>query len=140
MIHNTEIDGSPVDYYSHRHLVIDESNADIFRGGWMGSGGFYARPFKIQAGDKKPGHEHYIDHLGMLLDGRAILRWRAPDNSKSGVIDIRVPLVMFHIRADYWHEIEAITTVDWMCLFSKAEADRIYGKDTDVRWIMEKSE
>lgn len=136
---DTEIDGTPADYYgTEAMLVVDESNADLFRGGFLGLGGFYVRPFRLRAGQRKPGHEHHINHLGLLLSGQARVHWRAPDGSKSGMVEFRHPWAAMHIRADYWHEIEAITDVEWACVFSKAEADRTYGDAATIDWTMEK--
>lgn len=136
----TEIDGTPADYYSAgKLLIVDGTNIDLFRGGFLGLGGFYVRPFKLKAGARKPGHAHYINHLGLLLSGQARVHWRSPDGAQSGVVEIRTPWAAMHIRADYWHEIEAITDVEWACVFSKAEADRVYGDAANVDWIMEKS-
>lgn len=136
-VFDTEIDGTAADCYVPR-LVVDESNADLFRGGFLGSGGFYVRPFKLKAGDRKQGHSHYINHLGMLLSGRARVHWRNPEGLQSGIVELRAPWAALHIRADYWHEIEAITDVEWACIFSKAEADRVYGDAARVEWIMER--
>lgn len=133
----TEIDGTAADHYA-RSLVVDESNADLFRGGFLGFGGFYIRPFRLQAGERKQGHAHYINHLGMLLSGRARVHWRKPDGSESGIVELRSSWAALHIRADYWHEIEALTDIEWACIFSKAEADRIYGDAARVDWIMER--
>jgi hypothetical protein len=133
---DTEIDHTPADPYQSSTLVVDETNADLFRGGFLGLGGFYLRPFKIAAGGKKPGHQHHINHLGLLLSGQARVNWRAPDGT-CGTVEFRAGWASMHIRADYWHEIEAITDVEWACIFSKAEADRVYGDATKVDWIME---
>lgn len=136
---STEIDGTPADQYqAGGTLVVDENNADLFRGGFLGLGGFYVRPFAIKAGERKKGHEHHISHLGMLLSGQARVHWRSPDGAKSGTVEFRHAWAAMHVRADYWHEIEAITDVEWACVFSKAEADRIYGDAAKVDWIMEK--
>ncbi len=137
-MHDTEIDGTPSDPYKADSLIVDASNVDLFRGGFLGAGGFYVRPFKIRAGERKAGHEHYINHLGMLLSGKARVHWRTPDGSQSGTVDFTVPWAAMHIRADHWHEIEAITDVEWACVFSKHEADAIYGDAAKVDWIMEK--
>lgn len=135
----TEIDGTPADQYQAGSvLIVDESNADLFRGGFLGRGGFYVRPFSLRAGQRKPGHEHYISHLGMLLSGQARVHWRSPDGAQSGTVEFRNAWAAMHIRADYWHEIEAITAVEWACIFSKAEADRVYGDAAKVDWTMEK--
>lgn len=136
---DAEIDGTPADpYRGGALLVVDEHNADLFRGGFIGVGGFYARPFRIPAGQRKPGHEHYISHLGMLLSGDARVHWRSPDGTQAGTVEFRAGWACMHIRADYWHEIEAVTDVEWVCLFSKTEADRIYGDAAKVDWTMEK--
>lgn len=136
---DTEIDGTPSDQYAAgEQLVVDASNVDLFRGGFLGFGGFYVRPFSLRAGERKPGHEHYISHLGLLLSGQARVHWRSPDGSKRGVVEFRVPWAAMHVRADCWHEIEAITDVEWACVFAKTEADRIYGDAAKVQWILEK--
>ena len=136
---NTEIDGTPSDYYSAESLlIVDGSNIDLFRGGFLGAGGFYVRPFALKAGQRKPGHEHHINHLGLLLSGQARIHWRTPDGSESGTVEIRTPWAAMHIRADYWHEIEAVTNVEWACVFAKAEADRVYGDAAQVDWTMER--
>lgn len=136
---DSEIDGTPADHYTPGGLlVVDAQNIDLFRGGFLGMGGFYPRHFKLLAGQRKPGHEHYINHLGMLLSGQARVHWRSRDGSRSGVVEFREAWALMHIRADYWHEIEAITDVEWVCLFAKAEADRIYGDAAKVDWIMER--
>lgn len=135
---DTEIDGTPADYYKPgADLLVDAQNIDLFRGGFLGLGGFYVRPFKLRAGERKPGHAHYINHLGLLLSGHARVHWRSPDGSRSGVVEFRESWAAMHVRADYWHEIEAITDVEWACVFSKTEADRIYGEASKVDWIME---
>lgn len=137
--HTTEFDGTPADYYQRGGvLVVDAQNIDLFRGGFLGLGGFYVRPFDIRAGERKKGHEHYINHLGLLLEGQARVHWRSPDGAQSGTVELREAWAVMHIRADYWHEIEALTPVKWACLFAKSEADRVYGDAADVRWIMEK--
>lgn len=139
-IHSTEIDGTLADYYAKGgELVIDDRNIDVFRSGFLGVGGFYVRPFDIKAGDRKKGHEHYINHLGLLLSGQARVHWRSPDGARSGTVELRKAWASMHIRADYWHEIEAVTDVQWACLFAKSEADRVYGDAADVRWTMEKN-
>ena len=136
---DTEIDSTPADHYQSEVMVVDESNADLFRGGFLGRGGFYVRPFRLKAGERKPGHEHEINHLGLLLSGQARVHWRTPDGSQSGTVEFRTPWAAMHVRADYWHEIEAITDVEWACLFSKAEADRVLGDAAAVEWTMEKA-
>jgi len=139
MTHDTEIDGTASDYYrAGSLLVVDEANIDLFRGGFLGRGGYYVRPFSLKAGQRKPGHAHYINHLGLLLSGQVRIHWRKPDGSEAGTVEIRTPWAAMHIRADYWHEIEAITDVEWACIFSKAEADRVYGDAAQVDWIMER--
>lgn len=134
---NSEIDTTLSNYYNDQNLIVDDTNIDLFRGGFLGLGGFYVRPFKLKAGERKKGHEHYINHLGFLLSGQARIHWKSPDG-KFGTVEIRVPWAAMHIRADYWHEIEAITDVEWACVFSKTEADKVYGEAASVDWIMEK--
>lgn len=118
-------------------LTIDESNQLIYSGGFVGTGGFYIRPFAIKAGTRKHGHEHWIDHVGNLVSGHARVHWRDPKTGDSGVIDMQVP-AKIEIKAERWHEIEAVTDCVWECWFSKAEADRVYGDATQADWIMEK--
>lgn len=135
---DTEIDGAPADLYRGGLFVIDAANADLARGGFLGRGGFYVRPFRLIAGQRKPGHEHYINHLGLHLSGVARIHWRTPDGKQSGVVESRHPWATFHIRADHWHEIEAVTDVEWCCVFAKAEADRVYGDAAQIDWTLEK--
>lgn len=136
----TEIDGTLSDQYrAGSLLIVDETNADLFRGGFLGLGGFYVRPFFLKAGERKPGHEHHINHLGLLLSGQARVHWRSPDGKEAGTVEFRQAWAAMNIRADYWHEIEAVTDVEWACIFAKSEADRIYGDAATVDWTLEKA-
>lgn len=136
-MHASEIDGTPADYYQHTSLVVDEGNADLFRGGFLGQGAFYVRPFKLKSGECKQGHAHYIDHLWLLLSGQARVNWKAPDGSEGSVL-LAGGWAALHIKADYWHEIVAVTDAEFCCMFSKHEADRVYGDAATVEWTLEK--
>lgn len=118
-------------------LVIDATNVADHRGGWMGDGGFYVRPMRKRAGEIHPGHDHYIPHLGCLISGKAIVRWKDPDGS-NGVIEMREAPCKIHMPANRHHEIEFLEDSEWECMFAKAEADRIYGESVNFDWTMER--
>lgn len=116
-------------------LTIDDSNAHEHQGGWIGIGGFYVRAFEHKVGEPYQGHEHYIDHVGNLLSGKARVYWRDRDGTE-GVIEMLVPSKI-HMPKDRWHRIEAIEDTRWECWFSKAEADRLC-LDPQTHWTLEK--
>lgn len=117
-------------------LIIDESNEALHQGGFVGTGGFYIRPFSLKAGASWPTHAHYIPHAGNLVSGQARVHWEDP-SGETGVIEMRVPCKI-HMPAERTHRIEAITDVRWECWFSQSEADGIYGDATQVDWTLEK--
>lgn len=120
------------------NLVIDASNADLYQGGFLGDGGFYVRPMILKKGTKHKGHSHEIDHVGNLVSGSARVRWRREDGSAEGVTDVLVPAKMT-IRADTWHEIEALEDSVWECWFARAEADSLDDR-TRGRFFLEKAD
>lgn len=102
--------------------TIDKSNADLHQGGFVGDGGFYVRPMTLSKGSVHKGHSHYIDHVGNLVSGAVRVHWRREDGSAEGVTDVLVPAKIL-VRADTWHQIEALENSVWECWFSRAEAD-----------------
>lgn len=133
----SEVDGTPMDYYGQGGaLVIDEQNVDIFRGGFMGSGEFYVRPFEIEAGQSGPDHLHKINHLWVLFEGEADIEWRSKDGSKFGTVSVRTAWAVFHVRANYHHRVVARTKVKMACFFAKAAADRLYGEGAMHDWML----
>lgn len=117
-------------------LTINEQNADLHQGGFIGIGGFYVRPFEHKKGADYQGHAHHIDHVGNLLDGQVRVHWRDPDGT-AGVIEMLVPSKI-HMPKDRWHRIECLTdTARWECWFAKAEADRMC-LDPETHWTLEK--
>lgn len=116
------------------NLTIDESNADVHRGGFVGTGGFYIRPFHHAKGAQYQGHSHYIDHVGNLVSGKVRVHWSEGD--ESGVIDMLVPCKI-HMPAGRHHRLEIIEDAVWECWFAQAEADKIYGDDTKIDWNLE---
>ena len=115
--------------------TIDASNADVHQGGFVG--GLYVRPFDMPKGSIHKGHSHYIDHVGDLVSGAVRIRWRREDGSAEGVTDVLVP-AMITVRADTWHEIEALEDSKWRCIFSEAEAEKVHGDSNAVPWHLEK--
>lgn len=115
-------------------LTINEANAEDHRGGFVGTGGFYIRPFEHKAGTEYVGHSHYIDHVGNLVSGKVRVHWS--EGEQSGVIDMLVPSKI-HMPAGRFHRIEVIEDALWECWFAKAEADRIYGDAATVDWTLE---
>lgn len=120
-----------------RHDVIDSSNADLHQGGFIGDGGFYVRQATLPKGSISIGHSHWIDHIGLLVSGAVRIKWKREDGSAEGMIDILVPAKVA-IRADTWHEVEALEDSEWECWFAAAEADRVYGSRDAVPWHVEK--
>lgn len=120
-----------------RAEAIDESNADLHQGGFVG--GFYIRPMRlINAGECHDGHEHYIDHPMNLIRGSVRIEWRKQATGESGVLDVLVPCKVL-IRADTWHKITALEDdTFWECWFSEGEAEKVYGDKNAVPWHMEK--
>lgn len=136
-IHDTEIDGTPMDYYAQGGtLEVDERNIDLFRGGFVGLGGFYIRSFELSAGECGPDHLHKINHLWILFEGQADIEWRSKDGSKFGTVSVRTPWAAFHVRADYHHRVIARTNIKMACFFAKAEADRVYGEGVMHDWML----
>lgn len=112
-------------------LTIDASNAEAYQGGFARDdqplspeGAFFIRPIVLAPGEQHAGHSHYIDHVGNLVSGQAVVKWRREDGSGEGEIRLLVPCKLL-IRADTWHEITAITPVQWECWFSRDAADRM---------------
>jgi len=119
--------------------TINQENADIYESGFVGEH-TYIRRFKLAKGEKKDGHSHYIDHTGNLVSGAARITWHhETDLMRHGVIDLLVPAKV-DIRADCWHEIEALEDSVWECWFSAHEAERVYGVEQAkaVNWHLEK--
>jgi quercetin dioxygenase-like cupin family protein len=126
-----------------RQLIIDRSNADLYRGGFASDGtyltpdsAFMVRPIDLAAGQRHKGHAHYIDHVGNLVSGQARVHWRREDGSDEGVIEMLVPAKVL-IRADTWHEIEAVTDCVWECWFAAASAAQL-DPESRARWYLEK--
>lgn len=115
--------------------TIDAMNADLHQGGFIGMGGFYVRPFTHKKGEVYQGHAHYIDHVGNLVSGAVRVHWRDPDGTE-GIVEMLVPSKI-HMPAGRHHRIEPLEDSRWECWFAKAEADRIYGDDAQVRWTLE---
>jgi hypothetical protein len=132
-------------------IIIDASNADQWSGGFgdagsdarcrgmfVADGGFYVREMYYPAGMTHPGHSHYIDHVGVLVDGAAIVRWHHEDNlEECGEYHLLVPAKIPVLR-DRWHSIHFLKPSRWECWFAKAEADRVYGDASKVPWHLEK--
>jgi hypothetical protein len=118
--------------------TIDETNADLHQGGFVGEGGFYVRRWTGHRGQVCKGHAHWIDHVGNLVSGQVRIRWRNPDTGEEGIVEMLVPSKIC-VRAERWHQIEALTDgVIWECWFAAAEADRVYGSRDAVPWHLEK--
>lgn len=113
---------------------IDAENAQDHQGGFVGTGGFYIRPFFHKKGDDYQGHAHHIDHVGNLVSGQVRVHWQEGD--ASGVIEMMVP-AKIHMPAGRHHRLEIIEDAQWECWFAKAEADRIYA-DAEQNWMLEK--
>lgn len=116
-------------------LTIDQSNAEDHRGGFVGAGGFYIRPFSHKKGVDYVGHSHFIDHVGNLLSGQVRVHWKDPDGT-AGVTEMLVPCKI-HMPAERHHRLEILEDAEWECWFAQAEADRVYGADSKVKWNLE---
>jgi hypothetical protein len=81
---------------------------------------------------------HYIDHVGNLLSGQVRVHWKDPDGT-TGVIEMLRPCKI-NMPAGRHHRLEILEDTKWECWFAKAEADRIYGDESTVRWTLEKTE
>lgn len=132
-------------------ITIDASNAHHWSGGFgdsawapeqrgmfVADGAFYIRQMLWPKGENHDGHSHWIDHVGNLVSGAAIVRWRdEADASLCGEYHMLVPSKI-PVLANRWHHIEFLEDSVWECWFAKAEADRIYGDAALVPWHLEK--
>ena len=126
------------------HLTIDQSNAEMYCGGFAREGtphapdsAFFIRPFELKAGQEHKGHSHFIDHVGNLVSGQARVEWRREDGTAEGTIDMLIPSKIL-IRADTWHRIVALTDITWECWFSRADADKLTDDEGRRQWFLEK--
>ncbi len=101
--------------------VIDQSTADIHRGGTIG--GFYVRHNGPYAkGQVINGGEHFIDHCTNHLSGKKIVRWISK-SGESMELHVMTPC-KYLIAADIKHEFEILEDgTEWECWFSEAEAN-----------------
>lgn len=125
-------------------LTIDASNAEAYQGGFARDdqplspeGAFFIRPIDLAAGEQHAGHSHYIDHVGNLVSGQALVKWRREDGSAEGEIVLLVPCKLL-IRADTWHEITALTPLRWECWFSRDAAQKLTDEEGRRHYYMEK--
>jgi len=125
-------------------MRIDESNADQYTDGMCRDGtehapegAFFVRRFVMPAGDVHAGHSHWIDHVGNLVSGQALVRWRREDGSAEGEIEMLVPAKIL-VRADTWHEITALTPCVWECWFSRDAAEKLTDEEGRRNWYFEK--
>lgn len=94
---------------AHQKIVVT-------RGGSLG--GFYIRPFSTfstNPADARKGHKHYIDHVTLVLRGRAL--FTVEDESVEAG-----PGEFVLARAGYKHSILPLEPhTDWACLFAEYE-------------------
>lgn len=99
--------------------VYDGRSDHLHQVGYFG--GIYARKFgPVSAGFVHDGHTHYVDHVTFLMSGRVRVRYSRPGvEEKSAVF---VAPMLFEIRADTCHEIEALEDgTAWSCVFARPE-------------------
>ncbi len=83
----------------------------LFHGGDAESGNVFAVETKAEAGYKLESHRHEHSHLSVLVSGRAKI-------TIDGVSEVAEGYKILSIPANSAHEVEAITDIVWLCLWS----------------------